>query len=151
MFFHFKTNRSWIHGLQYTPRLFSTTDKKSPHGALLALKHVCELWHIDSVLLLVKRRPHCSVLLKTHSSGTMAGNKRPNSQEFSNEFTKFMMGTHGGSSLPASSLTPEEIISYSDPRMKKYMDELENQNQFWGLNIYMKYNILVKIGQGSYG
>lgn len=66
------------------------------------------------------------------------------------DFTKFMMGIYKGTPSPQETpLTP--VVSHSDPRMKEYMDTFENQKLFWTNSVDMKYNFLIKIGQGTYG
>jgi len=60
-----------------------------------------------------------------------------------------MMGNYDDSPELSS---PEQVTPHRNSvLMKKYMDEKENQNEFWDKNVDKKYKFMSIIGQGTYG
>lgn len=92
------------------------------------------------------------MLREIHSFGAMASNNKylVNSQPFSTGFINFMMGNYDES--PELPLSPEQVTPHRNSvLMKKYMEEKENQNEFWDKNIDKKYKFMSIIGRGTYG
>ncbi|CAI6352580.1 unnamed protein product [Macrosiphum euphorbiae] len=53
---------------------------------------------------------------------------------------------------PELPLSPEQVTPHRNSvLMKKYMEEKENQNEFWDKNIDKKYKFMSIIGRGTYG
>jgi len=85
----------------------------------------------------------------------MENNKEslPTSQEFSNEFIKFMTSTATNkySPKPLPSPSPELNVNRLKLEKEKYLEQFERCNGFEFCRDVNQYQPLVKIGKGSYG
>lgn len=85
----------------------------------------------------------------------MENNKEslPTSQEFSNEFIKFMTSTETNKYSPNPLPSPSPALNVTQLKLKKekYLEEFEISNGFEFCRDVNQYQPLVKIGKGSYG